>query len=67
MSNFTTRVRYLCESFGGVAHGVREIDAQIERASRTIFDFDFPAGEYRIDFVGDANQNPWGQVYFKIK
>ena len=31
------------------------------------FDFDFPAGEYRIDFVGDANQNPWGQVYFKIK
>lgn len=49
MSNFTTRVRYLCESFGGEAHGVREIDAQIERASRTIFDFDFPmfSEEYR--------------------
>ena len=50
MSNFTTRVRYLCESFGGEAHGVREIDAQIERASRTIFDFDFPmfSEEYRV-------------------
>ena len=42
MSNFTTQVRYLCESFGGEAHGVREIDNQIKRANRTIFDFDYP-------------------------
>lgn len=42
MSNFTTQVRYLCESFGGEAHGVREIDNQIKRANKTIFDFDYP-------------------------
>lgn len=42
MSNFTTQVRYLCESFGGEAHGVREIDNQIKIANRTIFDFDYP-------------------------
>lgn len=42
MSNFTTQVRYLCESFGGTARGVREIDKQIHQANKTIFDFDYP-------------------------
>lgn len=42
MSNFTTQVRYLCESFGGTARGVREIDNQIHKANKTIFDFDYP-------------------------
>lgn len=42
MSNFTTQVRYLCESFGGTAKGVREIDKQIRQANKTIFDFDYP-------------------------
>lgn len=42
MSNFTTQVRYLCESFGGTARGVREIDNQIHEANKTIFDFDYP-------------------------
>lgn len=42
MSNYTTQVRYLCESFGGTAHGVREIDNQIHEANKTIFDFDYP-------------------------
>ena len=49
MSYYTTEVRSLCESFGGYAEGVRGIDEQIDKARKTIFDFDYPvfSEEYR--------------------
>ena len=49
MSYYTTEVRYLCESFGGYAEGVRGIDEQIDKARKTIFDFEYPmfSEEYR--------------------
>ena len=51
MSNYTTQVRTICESFAGLrkSEGANSVDSIIEASRNKVFNFDFPIfdEEYR--------------------